>query len=151
MKAMPTTEPGNVLSPISTEGAILRKAAEKTPPRVLVADEESLSRWAIGETLEGFGFEVVRALDSLGAVRALIAAGKPFDVVVLDLERKGESLSLLTFLRIMSPGTAVIVTSAFDTPDIGEAIRRGARLALRKPFEMRDLASAVLEATGGDW
>jgi DNA-binding response OmpR family regulator len=148
MHGLDVTERVELPTAASTAREILSATAEKPAPSVLIVEDESLTRWAVAQTLEGIGFAAVRASDGPSAIHAVSLARHPFDVIVLDLELAGDSLSLVSFIRLVSPRSVVIVTSAFDTPKTAEALQRGARMALRKPFEMRDVATAVLQAVG---
>ena len=47
----------------------------------------------------------------------------------------------------MAPNTAVIMMTAFGTPEMSDAaLRSGAYRVVPKPFEVHDMANLVLEA-----
>jgi len=121
-----------------------RDPAEKPPKRILVVDDEALIRWSVSETLTSMGMEVDEALDAASAVKCLSEHG-PFEVVVLDFRLPdNDDLTLLKRVRTMSPGSAVILMTAFDTPEVAEsAMRLGASTVIGKPFELRDMAHLV--------
>ena len=57
-------------------------------------------------------------------------------------------LCLLETIRAMSPGSAVIMMTAFGTPEMVEgALRLGAYRVVPKPFDLQDMVSLVAEAT----
>jgi len=121
-----------------------RNPAEKPPKRILVVDDEALIRWSVSETLTSMGMEVDEALDAASAVKCLSEHG-PFEVVVLDFRLPdNDDLTLLKRVRAMSPESAVILMTAFDTPEVAEnAIRLGASTIVGKPFELREMGHLV--------
>ena len=115
--------------------------------RVLVIDDEPLIRWSLSQTLEQAGHSVVEAGDGNSALRAL-SAGEPFVVVLLDYRLPDSNdLNLLAAIRKLAPASAVIMMTAFGTPDVmASAIKLGAYQVIPKPFEVHDVPSLVLEA-----
>jgi DNA-binding NtrC family response regulator len=114
------------------------------PRRILIVDDEPLIRWCIAETLGTAGYGITQAQDAASALRALTDVPEP-DVILLDLRLPDSSdLSLLERVRTIAPAAAVIVMTAFGTPEItAEALKLGARAVLTKPFDMQDLAQVV--------
>jgi two-component system, NtrC family, response regulator AtoC len=119
--------------------------------RVLVVDDEPLIRWSLAETLMDMGHVVVESGDGASAIRAL-DEGEPFDAVVLDYRLPDSNdLNLLATVRRRAPQTAVIMMTAFGTPEVtAGAIDLGAYRVVAKPFEMHDMAALVLQATSND-
>jgi DNA-binding NtrC family response regulator len=118
--------------------------AKNPTPHVLVVDDERLIRWSVAETLSGRGMNVIQAWD--GATTLKVLKNEPvFDVIVLDLRLPDvDDLSLLQRIRELSPSTAVVLMSAFGSPEVKErAMQMGARHLFNKPFEMGDMAAAV--------
>ena len=115
--------------------------------RVLVVDDEPLIRWSLAETLEQAGHGVVEAGDAASAIRS-IAVGEPFDVVLLDYRLPDSNdLNLLTTIRKLAPTSAVIMMTAFGTPEVtAGALALGAYRVMPKPFEVHDMAGLVLQA-----
>jgi DNA-binding NtrC family response regulator len=121
----------------------------KPPPlRVLVVDDEPLIRWSLAETLTDRGYDVVESGDARSARNAVRDASREFDVVVLDFRLPdSEDLSLLASLRKWTPGSQVILMTAFGTPEVVRgALDLGAYKVVNKPFELHDLADLVAEA-----
>ena len=118
--------------------------------RVLVVEDERLIRWSIAETLEHAGHVVIEAEDGAAAVRSLTNLDEPVDAVVLDYRLPDSNdLALLAHIRRLSPRSAVILMTAFGTPEITrDAIEMGVCQVMNKPFEMHDLQSALLRACG---
>jgi DNA-binding NtrC family response regulator len=118
--------------------------------RVLIVEDERLIRWSIAETLEHAGHAVIEAEDGAAAVRSLTNLDEPVDAVVLDYRLPDSNdLALLAHIRRLPPRSAVILMTAFGTPEITkEAIEIGVCQVMNKPFEMHDLHSALLRACG---
>jgi NtrC-family two-component system response regulator AlgB len=102
--------------------------------RVLVVDDDKNIRTTLGVCLEGLGCRVVLAA-SRGAAREMVAR-QPFDLALVDLRLAEESgLDLLPELRAEAPDIDVVIITAHATVDTAvEAMRRGARDYLPKPF-----------------
>jgi NtrC-family two-component system response regulator AlgB len=131
------------------------------PDRVLIVDDEKNIRSTLTVCLEGLGCEVAGAASAEAALT--LAQRAPFDVVFLDLRLGDDSgLDLIPALLAANPGADVLVITAYATIDTAvEAIRRGARDYLPKPFtpaqirvlieqhrERRALRGRVLELEG---
>ena len=115
--------------------------------RILVVDDEVLIRWSISETLVEEGHEVAEAGDAAAAVAAVMHEPSP-DVVLLDYRLPdSDDLGLLTKIRGLAPSAAVIMMTAFGTPEMtSKAIELGVREVVSKPFNLHDLADKVRAA-----
>jgi NtrC-family two-component system response regulator AlgB len=103
-------------------------------PRVLVVDDEKNIRSTLGMCLEGLGCVVVEAATSAEAL-ARTQAGQ-MDLAFVDLRLGNDSgLDLIPKLLEVTPSLQIVMVTAFATIDTAvEAIRRGARDYLPKPF-----------------
>ena len=112
--------------------------------RVLVVDDEPLIRWSITETLSAAGHHVVEAEDAASALGA-INEQPDLDLVLLDFRLPDSNdLGLLTKIRQVAPRAAVVMMTAFGTPDVtAGALKLGAATVLNKPFNMHDLEAVV--------
>lgn len=112
--------------------------------RVLVVDDEPLIRWSITETLGAAGHQVMEAEDAASALQA-INEQRDLDLVLLDFRLPDSNdLGLLTKIRELAPDTAVVMMTAFGTPDVtAGALRLGVSQVLNKPFNMHDLEDVV--------
>ena len=115
---------------------------------MLVIEDESLIRWSIAETLAHEGHTVVEASDATTAVQALTETREPIDVVLLDYRLPGSSdLGLLTEVRRLRPDSAVVMMTAYGTPEVTKgALDLGVYRVVNKPFDMHSLESLVLDA-----
>ncbi len=119
--------------------------------RILLIDDERNIARLLSVALETDGHEVVAVESSSGAVRQMQKAA--FDAAFLDLRLgKENGLDVLTQLRQIDPGLAVVIITAFASiPTAVESTRLGAADYLPKPFtpaEVR-LVLARLEKTRG--
>ena len=117
--------------------------------RILVVDDESLIRWSLVEVLADSGHVVDEAADGAAAV-SLLSDRAPFDVVLLDYRMPDSNdLHLLETIRGLSPRSAVILMTAFGTPEmIDGAMKLGAYRVVPKPFDVLDMVRLVAEAPG---
>jgi NtrC-family two-component system response regulator AlgB len=101
---------------------------------VLIVDDERNIRTTLRVCLEGLGCQVVEA-DSAEAARKAVE-WRRFDLVFLDLKLgDGSGMELIPILHAHCPLADVVMVTAFGTvANAVEAIRRGARDFLPKPF-----------------
>ncbi|MBI4262792.1 MAG: response regulator [Acidobacteria bacterium] len=116
--------------------------------RVLVVEDEALIRWSIAETLAHRGHTVMEAATASTAVQALAGTKDPIDVVLLDYRLPDSNdLSLLEDVRRLRPQSAVVLMTAYGTPEVTRgALERGAYRVVNKPFDMHGLDSLVRDA-----
>jgi DNA-binding NtrC family response regulator len=125
---------------------ILKKSAAG---RILVVDDEPLVRWSIAETLRTAGYDVVEAGDADSALHALIEERQPPDAILLDLRLPDcADLHLLETIKLIRPGTPVVLMTAFGTPELAADARGlGAYAVLEKPFDLTVLVPLLDSAT----
>ena len=123
-------------------------AAEKSTLRVLVVDDEPLIRWSVCEMLGESGHSVSEATDGASTVELLSDGSRLFDVIVLDYRLPDSNdLHLLETIRELAPESAVIMTTAFGTPEmVAGALERGVYRVVPKPFDMHDIVRLVTGA-----
>jgi PAS domain S-box-containing protein len=120
-------------------------AAHLAVGHILVMDDEAPLRETVALALEQFGYTVALAPEGQTAVdlyRAAQTAGRPFDVVVLDLTVRGGmgGLATLAALRALDPAVKAVVMSGYSQEAIlHEHTQHGFRAALTKPFNLDDL------------
>ncbi len=126
-----------------------------TPPKVpharsvLVMDDEYPIRRVAGAALEGAGYECVLTESGNEAVeryRERLEAGRPFDLVILDLTVAGGmgGAEALERLRELNPGVQAIASSGYSAgPVLGDPSASGFNAALPKPYTVDDLLAAV--------
>jgi len=117
-------------------------------PRILVADDQAGVLESLRLLLKGDGYQVETAT-SPAAVLAL-AERSDFNCVLMDLNYARdttsgqEGLDLLTRLQAIDSSLPVVVMTAWGSVDVAvEAMRRGARDFIQKPWENARLLSVV--------
>jgi response regulator NasT len=122
---------------------MLRDMSESTAKRtVLVAEDESLIRMDIVETLIDFGFDVIaEAADGLEAME-LAKTLKP-DIIVMDI--KMPNLDGISAAEQMQPlRIPIVLLTAFSQKELVErASEAGAMAYVVKPFTPNDLLPAI--------
>ena len=116
-------------------------------PRVLVVDDEALIRWSLAESLTDAGYIVSEASDGASAV-AQMSDGNEFDAIVLDYRLPDSNdLHLLATIRGLQPAAAVVMMTAFGTPEVTSgALELGAYQVVPKPFDVHDMVALVGKA-----
>jgi DNA-binding NtrC family response regulator len=113
-------------------------------PHILVVDDERLVRWAIAETLGDRGYDVLEAGDAASARRAMQSADVAPDLVLLDLRLPdSDDLGLASQIRAQAPDTAIVLMTAYGTPEIFTQAAELGIATVNKPFDMNELASIV--------
>jgi len=112
-------------------------------PAVLVVDDEPGIRAALQINLERDGWRVETAAGAREAVHKFGEAS--FPLVITDIRMPdGTGIDVMQAVRTVSPGTAVILLTAYGSvPDAVRAIRGGACDYLTKPVTFDQLRSAV--------
>ena len=112
--------------------------------RILVVDDHQMLREALVGMLELSGFEVVGAVGD-GAEATSLAAELEPDVVLMDLAMPVlNGLDATRLLREVVPSAAIVVFSAFDSPDLKrQAFEAGAVAYLPKGCGAERLRATV--------
>src|SRR6202166_1401383 len=116
--------------------------------RVLIADDQPDVLEALRLLLKGEGFQIESANSPAGVLAAIEA--RDFDCVIMDLNYSRdttsgqEGLDLLSRIQIIDSILPVVVMTAWGTVKLAvEAMRRGARDFIQKPWENERLVSIV--------
>ncbi len=128
------------------------KPAATSAPRVLIADDQPDVREALKLLLKAEGYQT-EAVSSPRGVLAAVESGE-FDVILMDLNYARdttsgqEGLDLLMQLQASDPLLPVVVMTAWASVDLAvEAMRRGARDFVQKPWENARLLAVVRTQT----
>ena len=122
--------------------------SEPAIPRVLIADDQPDVLEALRLLLKGEGYKI----ESAGSPAAILEAidGDEFDAVLMDLNYARdttsgqEGLDLLSQLRGHDPTLPIVVMTAWGSVEVAvEAMRRGARDFVQKPWENARLLTIV--------
>src|SRR5881394_3659799 len=126
-------------TPMRTDAAV---------PRVLIADDQPDVLEALRLLLKGEGYRIESAGSPAGILESLDA--NDFDAVLMDLNYARdttsgqEGLDLLSQLRSHDPTLPIVVMTAWGSVEVAvEAMRRGARDFVQKPWENARLLTIV--------
>lgn len=114
--------------------------------RILVVDDEETAREELGEALRDAGHTVTGVGDAEAARRCL--ERESFDVCISDIRLPGaDGISLLREIKAQSPGTAVLLITAYgELRTSVEALRLGAVDYIIKPVLFDDILVKVAAA-----
>ncbi len=122
--------------------------ANSIAQRVLVADDQQDVIEALRLLLKAEGLQITAASSPAGVIEAL--ASQEFDAVLMDLNYArdttsgAEGLDLLSRIQAIDSTLPVIVMTAWGSVEIAvEAMRRGARDFIQKPWENARLLSLL--------
>jgi len=136
---------------IETLASLVDRAAnsqgeEITSPKILVVDDEVISRETICSALAKAGLQAKSLDDPLAAQRLL--EGEHFDLIFLDVEMPGQTgLELCAKVRGMEPNRTtpiVFVTSHSDFGSRAQSTLSGGNDFIAKPFLLVELAVKTL-------
>jgi ATP-dependent Lon protease len=125
-------------------------SALSRPIHVLVADAESLVRWALAQALTAQGCTVTDVSSATGALQLLSRPHPEFDVIVLDhCLSDTHDLTLLETARALSPRSRIVMLTACMPPErAAEAYRCGAQAVIEKPVDLDALVAVVTTPSG---
>jgi DNA-binding NtrC family response regulator len=115
-------------------------------PRILVAEDDDLTRELLAKVLRRDSHEVIEAADGAEALEKLHA--QPYDLVLSDVQMARVSgMEILDDLSRSSPDTPVVLITAYAEPGAAmDAITRGAADYLAKPVDVVALRATVARA-----
>jgi len=114
----------------------------ESPKKILIVDDENSILITLKSALKRKGVEIITTTRIEEAEYAM--KNTFFDVVLADIRLTGvlgrEGLELLSYIRDKSPGTEVIIMTAYGSPEIEqEAYEKGAYFYFDKPIDLRVL------------
>lgn len=119
-------------------------------PRVLVVDDEPLSRTVVAMRIASLGADVIEA-DSGGHALELLLT-EPFDAAILDLEMPGvDGYELLGCIRghpRLRHMTVIVLSGHDDRQSIQKALQAGATSYLLKPLNWTAFGEHIRFALG---
>lgn len=118
-----------------------------SPRRVLIADDDAVTRTLLSQCFKVEGFLVETVQDGVEACASSAAGG--FDAILVDLllpRRDGYSVLLFLRSRELTQKTPVVVLSG-ESSDEHPGIARllGAQAYIPKPFDPKKVVSTVLD------
>ncbi len=127
----------------------LPESLAKRPKKILLMDDEEMLRKVVENILKRSGYESALAKDGAEAVdmyKRAFEAGRPFDVVILDLSVKGGmgGKEAVRLLKEINPNARVIVSSGYSNDPVMTDYRAyGFCMALSKPYNVTQLNEAI--------
>ena len=119
----------------------------KNPVRVLIVEDERVSREALGNLLSRFGYRVELAESAEDALAMIRRRLRP-DVVLLDVDLPGmNGLELLAHLRETMPDVVSVLLTGADRETVWPATSRGVPY-LRKPIDFDRLLNVLGQRCG---
>jgi DNA-binding NtrC family response regulator len=124
------------------------KTQDTSIPRILIADDQADVLEALRLLLKGEGYKI----ETVNAPAAIIESleDRDFDVLLMDLNYARdttsgqEGLDLLSRLQKLDSSLPVVVMTAWGSVDVAvEAMRRGARDFIQKPWDNARLLSII--------
>jgi CheY-like chemotaxis protein len=116
---------------------------------ILIVDDDEADLLGLAAVLESDGHEVLLARDGDEALEIFLT--QRIHLVVTDMVMPGrDGLSLISALRSVDPGVAVIAVSGKSPSQLEASMTFGAKKVLTKPVDRSDLLDAVREAFGGN-
>lgn len=114
--------------------------------KILLVDDDRLSREAMADWLQSEGFEVLAVGDGQAAAQHIHDG---VAVIVTDLKMpRTDGMQLLRLAREKAPHAAVILVTGYGTVETAvAALKQGAFDYLTKPVRPEDLANKVSQAT----
>jgi phosphoserine phosphatase RsbU/P len=114
--------------------------------KILIADDEAVSRMILERTLRGWGHEVVAVSDGLQAWKILDDSAAPrlalLDWMMPELEGPEICRRVRQVIRPVSP-YLILLTSKTATEDVVAGLESGADDYLAKPFDRAELRSRI--------
>jgi DNA-binding response OmpR family regulator len=116
---------------------------------ILVVEDNENTRRLLDTILRGAGYDVTTAPDAEEGLRVL-DGDLPVDLVLLDLFLPGaDGIQFLRLRAEMEPDRqppVIVVSATEDMDTLRPQLRElGAKMALRKPFDVRELLDGVKE------
>ncbi|HEU5179791.1 MAG TPA: sigma-54 dependent transcriptional regulator [Candidatus Polarisedimenticolia bacterium] len=124
------------------------KEREADSPAILIADDQPDLLESLRLLLKGEGYRIQAATSPAGVLTAL--EERDFDVLLMDLNYARdttsgrEGLDLLSKIQVLDANLPIVVMTAWANVELAvEAMRRGARDFVQKPWENQRLVSIL--------
>jgi signal transduction histidine kinase/ActR/RegA family two-component response regulator len=154
---LPAAEPDVPLKSDTTP-AVPPPAGDRSerPARVLVLDDEQFIQDLAGSILRRYGYESIAVADGQAALTEYVRArdaGRPYDLVILDLTIPGGmgGRQTLEELRKIDPAVKAIVSSGYSNDLVlSDYQGHGFRGMISKPYDVADFAQTVERVLKGE-
>ncbi len=111
--------------------------------KILVVDDDEISRDVISALLSREGYIISTAIDGLDAIQVLRI--EDVSLVITDLRMPGaDGIEVLRYAVMDNPDVSVVILTAYGTLDTAlEALKEGAYDYLTKPFRSEEIIYVV--------
>ncbi|MFC1516726.1 PleD family two-component system response regulator [Thermodesulfobacteriota bacterium] len=120
--------------------------------RIMTVDDSKATRLFIKSAIDVLGFEYLEAADGREGLNLLRKENGNVDLILLDWNMPVmdgmEMLKRLQSDELLNAIPVTIVTTESERDKIVEAIDRGAKNYLIKPFSQEDLIGKIMESLG---
>jgi DNA-binding response OmpR family regulator/anti-sigma regulatory factor (Ser/Thr protein kinase) len=119
---------------------------KKTPPNVLLIDDDAAVLGLVGDALSHFGMKVHPFSEGDRALRLLEDPDSPqFDLVISDINMEGmDGFDVINRVKSINPGLPVVLMTGQATLEYAiRAMRMGASNLFQKPLTIRELVNSV--------
>ena len=125
-----------------------RREIAEGPPRILVVEDEEVTRARLHAVLDGAGYRVVMASD--GAEALFHLSRDTFDVILADIWMPLlDGIKLLEVVRDKRPGTPVVLLTGHSKGELeARCLAMGAADYVTKPFDDLTLLARLGKAMG---
>lgn len=115
-------------------------------PRILIVDDEEITRKNLEHVLKKENYDVVTAKNGIEALRLLDE--QKFEIVLTDIKMEGvDGFAILEKVKAKYSNTKVIMITAYAAVDSAvEAIKRGAFHYIAKPFKIEEVKLSIKQA-----
>jgi PAS domain S-box-containing protein len=134
---------------VGPTGTQTREQSSSAVKRILLMDDDEQIRRVASAMLESVGYEVTTVEDGETAIERFVearSAGRPFDVVILDLTvqgSKGGKETIQELLLIDSKVRAIVSSGYCDDPVMARYREYGFAAAVPKPYNFDELESVL--------
>ncbi|MBU6391621.1 MAG: response regulator [Planctomycetes bacterium] len=115
--------------------------------RILIVDDEEGYRKVLTNSLTDIGYETKAVNNGLEALEEI--RRKKYSIILLDVKMPGmdgiELLDRIQEIKFISHSNIVIITAYTDQDIAKEAVRKGAKKVITKPFSMDDIEACLSE------
>ncbi len=117
--------------------------------RILVVEDEPVSRMQLQESLESMGHEVVSALASADGALEAVASLRP-DLIIMDIHLKSfiDGIDAATRIKLLADVPLIFMTGYSGQGTIDRAMRLGPAAYLVKPVSDEALRESIGRALG---
>ena len=117
----------------------------RTPPRILIVEDEPLIALMLTDMLAELGFQIAASVTQVSEALALLAEDVSIDIALLDVNIGAQKIDPVADL-LAARGTPFIFTTGYGNAGIPAG--HAGRTILQKPFHVDELANTLRSELG---